>query len=109
MGGVENTQDFMRIFMVSGMYHCEGGPGCSSFDALGALEQWVEQGVAPDKIDAVHLTDGKADLARPLLPVPTSREVQRQRRHRRRGEFRLHESAAITATVIAQQPCQPEC
>ena len=70
MGGVENTQDFMRIFMVSGMYHCEGGPGCSSFDALGALEQWVEQGVAPEKIDAAHLTDGKADLARPLCPYP---------------------------------------
>jgi len=84
---------------VSGMYHCEGGPGCSSFDALGALEQWVEQGVAPDKIDAVHLTDGKADLARPLLPVPTSREVQRQRRHRRRGEFQLRHAAIRIAWI----------
>lgn len=70
MGGVEQTNDFMRIFMVPGMYHCEGGPGCDKFDFLGALEQWVEKGVAPEKIDAAHLTDGKADLTRPLCPYP---------------------------------------
>ncbi len=70
MGGVEKTQDFMRVFMAPGMYHCEGGPGCSKFDYLGALEQWVEKGVAPEKIIASHETDGKTDRTRPLCPFP---------------------------------------
>ena len=70
MGGVEKTQDFMRIFMVPGMNHCEGGAGCDKFDALGALEQWVEKGAAPDKIEAAHVADGKTVFTRPLCPYP---------------------------------------
>ena len=35
-----------------------------------ALEQWVEQGKAPDRIVASHSTDGKVDRTRPLCPYP---------------------------------------
>jgi feruloyl esterase len=34
------------------------------------LEQWVEQGKAPDRIVAMHMTAGKADRTRPLCPYP---------------------------------------
>ena len=37
MGGEDNTQDFLRLFMAPGMQHCNGGPGPDTFDALGAL------------------------------------------------------------------------
>jgi feruloyl esterase len=50
--------------------HCNGGPGTDTFDALGALEQWVEEGIAPESIVASHLTDGEADRTRPLCPYP---------------------------------------
>lgn len=63
-------EDFYRLFMVPGMLHCSGGPGTSSFDALGALERWVEQGIAPDRIIASHLTNGVVDRTRPLCPYP---------------------------------------
>jgi feruloyl esterase len=60
-GGVDNTKDFLRLFMVPGMTHCGFGPGASSFggfiqqipptrdavhDVQTALEQWVEKGIA---------------------------------------------------------------
>jgi feruloyl esterase len=61
---------FYRLFMVPGMQHCAGGPGPDHFDALAALEQWVEHGMAPDRIVATHLTDGKPDRTRPLCPYP---------------------------------------
>ena len=35
-----------------------------------ALEQWVEKGVAPDKLIATHSTGGKVDRSRPLCPYP---------------------------------------
>lgn len=54
MGGLQATQKFARLFMVPGMYHCSGGPGATSFDMLPALENWVEKGVAPDKIIATN-------------------------------------------------------
>ena len=61
---------FYRLFMVPGMQHCIGGPGPDHFDALAALEQWVEHAKAPDRIVATHLTDGKPDRTRPLCPYP---------------------------------------
>ncbi len=70
MGGLEKTREFARLFLAPGMGHCGGGPGPNQFDALGALEKWVEQGSAPDRLIATHVTDGKADRTRPLCPYP---------------------------------------
>lgn len=47
-----NASSFSRLYPVPGMGHCAGGPATSSFEMLDALEQWVEQGVAPASIVA---------------------------------------------------------
>jgi feruloyl esterase len=65
-----DTRSFYRLFMVPGMYHCNGGPGPNTFDALGALEQWKEKGAAPDRLLASHATNGTVDRTRPLCPYP---------------------------------------
>ncbi|MEO5739539.1 MAG: tannase/feruloyl esterase family alpha/beta hydrolase, partial [Vicinamibacterales bacterium] len=70
MGGYDRTRDFYRLFMAPGMGHCSGGPGPNQFDAVTALEQWVEKGVVPDKLMATHSTGGKVDRTRPLCPYP---------------------------------------
>ena len=67
---LKKTQTFARLFMVPGMQHCNGGPGPNTFDVLGALQQWVEHGVAPDSIIASHSTAGVVDRTRPLCPYP---------------------------------------
>jgi feruloyl esterase len=59
-----------RLFMAPGMAHCSGGEGPDTFDALAALEQWVERGRAPDQIIASHATKGVVDRTRPLCPYP---------------------------------------
>ena len=61
---------WVRLFMVPGMGHCGGGEGPDSFDSLSALESWVEQGHAPDRIVAAHVTAGKVDRTRPLCAYP---------------------------------------
>ncbi len=65
MGG--GQQDWMRLFMVPGMGHCSGGSGPYSFDTLGALEKWREEGIAPDQIMGMN---PKSGLRRPLCPFP---------------------------------------
>jgi feruloyl esterase len=70
LGGVENTKDSMRLFMVPGMAHCNGGDGPNTFDMVTALEQWVEQGRTPARIVASKLVDGKPVRTRPLCPYP---------------------------------------
>jgi feruloyl esterase len=67
---LKKTQLFARLFMVPGMQHCNGGPGPNTFDVLGTLVQWVENGVAPDKMIASHSTSGVVDSTRPLCPYP---------------------------------------
>jgi feruloyl esterase len=63
MGGIEKTRDFYRFFIAPGMGHCGGGPGPNQFDHLTALEQWVEKGVAPDKMIATHSTADSTAIA----------------------------------------------
>ena len=70
MGGTAKVQDFYSLFMVPGMAHCGGGEGTSSFDMIGALDQWVQKGEAPDRIEAARVVEGKTDRTRPLCPYP---------------------------------------
>jgi tannase/feruloyl esterase len=65
-----STPDFYRLFMVPGMFHCSGGVGTSTFDALTPLVEWVEQGAAPASIVASRVVDGKVVRTRPLCPYP---------------------------------------
>ncbi len=67
---LQDTQTFHRLFMIPGMEHCRGGPGPDTFDGLGALERWVEQGVAPEQIVAAKIVDGKTTRTRPLCAYP---------------------------------------
>jgi feruloyl esterase len=73
----KETQSFYRLFMVPGMYHCAFGPGPNAFgnlfsgqvyaapppvndashDAFVALQQWVENGIAPTRLIATKYVD----------------------------------------------------
>jgi feruloyl esterase len=66
----KDTPQFLRLFMVPGMNHCGGGPGPNHFDGVTALEEWVEDGNAPERIIAFHATEGEIDRTRPLCPYP---------------------------------------
>ncbi len=92
MGGQEKVHSFFRLFMVPGKLHAGNGPGansigqCFSFtgpamrddaehDINRAMEKWVEEGIAPDRmIAAKYVEDMKPEsgvvLTRPLCPYP---------------------------------------
>jgi Tannase and feruloyl esterase len=70
LGGAAETAESVRLFMIPGMNHCGGGEGPNVFNMTSALEQWVEDGTAPDQVLATHRTDGKADRTRPLCRYP---------------------------------------
>ena len=85
---------FVRLFMVPGMQHCEGGPGATGFGQGGpaeratgddaqdsiyrALESWVESGTAPEKVIARHAEKQndrwKTTFSRPLCAYPAAAE-----------------------------------
>jgi len=79
-----NAADFARLFMVPGMGHCSGGPGATNFtfnlntdadhDAVLALQRWVEEGKAPERIVATRFKDrtpaSGVAMTRPLCAWP---------------------------------------
>ena len=70
MGGLAETTDFYRLFMAPGVAHCRGGSGPDRFDAVTALERWVEEGEAPNQLVAAKVVDGAVQRTRPLCPYP---------------------------------------
>jgi tannase/feruloyl esterase len=70
MGGARKTAGWVRLFMMPGMGHCEGGEGPDTFDKMAVIENWVEKGQAPERIVAAHLSNGVVDRTRPLCPYP---------------------------------------
>jgi feruloyl esterase len=65
-----NGTDFMRLFMIPGMAHCGGGVGPDQYDAVTAVIDWVEKGVAPDSLVAKKIVNGQVTRSRPLCPYP---------------------------------------
>ncbi len=52
--GEQKVKDFARLYLFPGGYHCGGGEGPFNMDLLTPIMQWVESGMAPDKIVASH-------------------------------------------------------
>jgi feruloyl esterase len=82
--GQAGTDGFLRLFMMPGLGHCQGGPGAGNIggaspalshdpehDVVAALDQWVLRRKAPGMLIAAHLdADKKTDLTRPLCAYP---------------------------------------
>ncbi len=60
----------LRLFMMPGVGHCSSGIGPDRADFLGAMDTWVEDGVAPDRITASRTRDSEVNMTRPLCPYP---------------------------------------
>jgi len=69
-GDVEKAREDARIFMVPGMSHCGGGPGPNDWDKLAPLVNWVENGVAPEFVVAVHREGDRVENERKVCAYP---------------------------------------
>lgn len=65
-----DTSEFFRLFMIPGMSHCSGGVCPNQHDPMTAIINWLEKGIAPEKILAKQLDNGKVTRTRPLCPYP---------------------------------------
>ncbi|HEY5666178.1 MAG TPA: tannase/feruloyl esterase family alpha/beta hydrolase [Gammaproteobacteria bacterium] len=82
------TPEFARLFLVPGMGHCAGGIGTSQFDAQRAIENWVERGIAPDRIEAERVdAEGTVIRTRPLCPYPQTARYRGTGNSDRSGSF----------------------
>lgn len=64
------ANDSIRLFMMPGVNHCQGGVGADTWNKADVLDRWRETGRAPSQVVASHATDGKVDRTRPLCAFP---------------------------------------
>ncbi|HLC43255.1 MAG TPA: DUF6351 family protein [Methylomirabilota bacterium] len=71
--GHRRTEDFYKLYMAPGMFHCGGGPGPNVFDVFTPLVNWVEHHIEPQEIIATNPVSGRT---RPLCPYPQIAQYQ---------------------------------
>jgi feruloyl esterase len=108
--GKDDTTSFARLYLMPGVKHCSGGPGPDNIGQVGlpsmkssnasnnifhALEDWVEQGHAPDSIIATKFAElpnhednpHKILMTRPVCPYPEQAHYQ--------GTGSIHDAASF--------------
>ena len=68
--GTKQTQQFYKLYLIPGMFHCRGGVGCDETDWFSPLVEWVEKGVAPGVIDGARKANGATVMTRPHCAYP---------------------------------------
>ncbi|KAG6617653.1 uncharacterized protein IUM83_02604 [Phytophthora cinnamomi] len=76
--GADAVQDFNRLYLFPGVWHCGDGEGMASFDLLTPMLDWVEAGSAPHEIMTSTEADSSASgssstvyRTRPAYPYPS--------------------------------------
>ena len=108
--GQSGTDEVLRMFMMPGIAHCQGGPGAGNIggaspalshdpdhDVVAALDTWVTQHKAPTVLIAAHLDAAKKpDLTRPLCAFP--------REARYAGSGDIHDARNFTCQMPSDIP-----
>ncbi|HVW13191.1 MAG TPA: tannase/feruloyl esterase family alpha/beta hydrolase [Mucilaginibacter sp.] len=66
----QDVQSYIRLFLLPGVLHCNGGPGPDEVDWLTLIRKWVEQGKAPERVVMSKKEGGKITMTRPVFPYP---------------------------------------
>jgi hypothetical protein len=69
-GDLNAARERARLFMLPGVGHCRGGPGPDTWDRLGPIVDWVENGRPPDHIVASRVVNEKAVNQRKVCAYP---------------------------------------
>lgn len=65
------VHDYYRLFFAPGLAHCFGGNGAYPDKTIDALRAWVENGIAPEVLNARSFpNDQSVAFSRPLCPYP---------------------------------------
>lgn len=69
--GSDVVEDFNRLYLFPGVWHCGDGEGVPDFDLMTPMLNWVEAGEAPYEIIASSDSDDSTvNRTRPIYPYP---------------------------------------
>ena len=65
----KDAQSYAKLFLLPGVMHCGGGPGCDNVDWITLIIDWVEKSKAPDQVVASKTVQGKV-ITKSISPYP---------------------------------------
>ncbi len=68
--GDETANNGMRLYLVPGMNHCQGGEGADSINLQPVIEAWVEHAQPPTTVIASKMINGQTQKTHLLCPYP---------------------------------------
>ena len=96
--------DWLRLFMVPGMGHCQGGAGPDQVNWPHPLERWRESGRRPSASKPPRRQQPDRDDA-PALSVSADRALFRRGQHQRRWQLRLGAAQRALAALVRAVFC----
>ena len=66
----KNLQSNIRLFLLPGVLHCDGGTGPDKVDWVVLIQDWVEKNKAPERVVLSKIVNGKTVMTRPVFPYP---------------------------------------
>jgi feruloyl esterase len=67
--GDKDAPSYARLFLLPGVLHCGGGPGCDNVDWVKLIVDWVEKSKEPDQVVASKTVQGKI-INKAIFPYP---------------------------------------
>ncbi|MGB2848200.1 MAG: tannase/feruloyl esterase family alpha/beta hydrolase [Saprospiraceae bacterium] len=67
--GDKDAPSYARLFLLPGVLHCGGGPGCDNVDWVKLIVDWVEKSKEPDQVVASKTVQGKL-ITKTIFPYP---------------------------------------
>lgn len=110
--GATLTDHFARFYLLPGVYHCGGGDGPILENVLIPLMAWVERGIAPGALPAVHAPGNGsgaprpdalpavADLSRPIWPYPYTSHYTREGEMREAASWQRGPARPVSPTLL---------
>lgn len=72
--GADTASQFMTLYMIPGVGHCNGGINATRTDFLTPMIDWVENGTAPGKVTVNFVSTAQTSAilnSRPVFPYPS--------------------------------------
>jgi hypothetical protein len=65
-----DLQSYIRLFLLPGVLHCDGGTGPDNVDWVKLIQDWTESDKTPDRVIFSKKENGKTLMTRPVYPYP---------------------------------------
>ena len=73
--GRGKQDNWMRLYMVPGMTHCQGGPGPDQFNKMAVIERWRESNTAPERDLGVPRYRQQRGYVASAVPLSAGRDL----------------------------------